>query len=153
MLEKWAPSARRFDSGAGASSAPAAEASEHEKSSVATRGETSPRSAEGSLLDPTTSRSDRMWELFVQHSRDDIEFIQEAAAVGDAESLRLRAHRMKGSSYAFGARPLGDKAADIERHAISGNLNVDGELDDLISLFKQTSALMPQQARRAARAG
>jgi signal transduction histidine kinase/DNA-binding response OmpR family regulator/HPt (histidine-containing phosphotransfer) domain-containing protein len=153
MLEKWAPSARRFDSGAGVSSTPAAEASEHEKSSVATRGETSPRSAEGSLLDPTTSRSDRMWELFVQHSRDDIEFIQEAAAVGDAESLRLRAHRMKGSSYAFGARPLGDKAADIERHAISGNLNVDAELDELVSLFKQTSALMPQQARRAVRAG
>jgi HPt (histidine-containing phosphotransfer) domain-containing protein len=88
-----------------------------------------------------------MWELFLQHSRDDIEFIQEAAAVGDAESLRLRAHRMKGSSYAFGARPLGDKAATIERHAIAGNLNVDVEVDELVRLFRQTSALMQEDRR------
>jgi CheY-like chemotaxis protein/HPt (histidine-containing phosphotransfer) domain-containing protein len=94
------------------------------------------------LLDASTPRSDRMWELFVQHSRDDIEFIQEAAAVEDAESLRLRSHRVKGSAYAFGARPLGDKAAELERLAIAGNLDVEAQVSELVRLFDQTCGLM-----------
>jgi signal transduction histidine kinase/CheY-like chemotaxis protein len=94
------------------------------------------------LLDPSIPRTDRLWELFVQHSRDDIEFIQEAAAVADAESLRLRAHRLKGSAYAFGARPLGNTAAEIERLAIAGNFDAEEKLSDLIRLFDQTCALM-----------
>jgi HPt (histidine-containing phosphotransfer) domain-containing protein len=83
-----------------------------------------------------------MWELFVQHSRDDLEFIQEAAAVDDAESLRLRSHRIKGSAYAFGARLLGDKAAELERLAIGGRANVEVEVEELIRIFDRTCQLM-----------
>jgi CheY-like chemotaxis protein/HPt (histidine-containing phosphotransfer) domain-containing protein len=146
VLEKWASRARRFTGVAAATPPPQIHADTPAPASVG------PTSAKGQLLDPNTPRSDRMWELFVQHSRDDIEFLQEAAAVGDAESLRLRAHRLKGSSYAFGARPLGDKAAEIERHAISGNSDVEVEVDALVRLFRQTSALMQEEARRATQA-
>jgi two-component system sensor histidine kinase/response regulator len=151
VLEKWASRARRFTGVTAAAPLPSPQIHENGASTPAPAS-TGPTSAKGQLLDPSTPRSDRMWELFVQHSRDDIEFLQEAAAVGDAESLRLRAHRLKGSSYAFGARPLGDKAAEIERHAISGNSNVEVEVDALVRLFRQTSALMQEEARRATQA-
>jgi signal transduction histidine kinase/CheY-like chemotaxis protein/HPt (histidine-containing phosphotransfer) domain-containing protein len=101
------------------------------------------------LLDRSTPRSERLWELFVEHSRDDIEFIQEAAAVADAESLRLRAHRLKGSAYAFGARPLGDSAAELERLAIAGTFSADEKLSNLVVLFEQTCALMEGERRSA----
>jgi CheY-like chemotaxis protein/HPt (histidine-containing phosphotransfer) domain-containing protein len=151
VLGKWAAQARRFP--ASGSPAPASATSE----AAVTSSPPIPVAAVASLapaplLDPNTPRSPRMWELFVQHSRDDLEFIQEAAAVGDAESLRLRSHRMKGSAYAFGARPLGDKAAEIERLAIAGNHNVEAQLDELSNLVRKTSALMQQEARSAAQA-
>jgi signal transduction histidine kinase/DNA-binding response OmpR family regulator/HPt (histidine-containing phosphotransfer) domain-containing protein len=95
------------------------------------------------LLDEGTPRSPRMCELFVEHSRDDLEFLQEAVAVGDTESLRLRSHRIKGSAYAFGARRFGDKAAEVERRAIAGDVQVDSQLEELIGLFKATCALLP----------
>jgi CheY-like chemotaxis protein len=129
-LEKWVPRARRFPPApAAARAAPVEPAAE---------------SASGAspLLDPSLPRTGRMWELFVQHSRDDLEFIQEAAAVDDAESLRLRSHRIKGSAYAFGARLLGDKAAELERLAIGGRANVEVEVEELIRIFDRTCQLM-----------
>jgi signal transduction histidine kinase/CheY-like chemotaxis protein/HPt (histidine-containing phosphotransfer) domain-containing protein len=153
MLQKWAARAQRFKPSPSAA----------QTSGVRAPGADTPRKAlpaagtevsdeQVPLLDPNTPRSDRMWELFLQHSRDDIEFIQEAAAVEDAESLRLRSHRVKGSAYAFGARPLGDKAAELERLAIAGNLNVEVQVSDLVRLFQQTCALMrPAGTRPGAR--
>jgi HPt (histidine-containing phosphotransfer) domain-containing protein len=147
-MAKWVPRARRLspatEAGAakpdlGVPAPPVAKAA----SSAAAAG-ADPSGAALPLLDPATPRTDRMWELFVQHSRDDIEFIQEAAAVADAESLRLRAHRLKGSAHAFGARQVGAKAAEIERMAIAGNIDVDAQLGDLIHLFKQTCTLIPR---------
>jgi CheY-like chemotaxis protein/HPt (histidine-containing phosphotransfer) domain-containing protein len=91
------------------------------------------------LLDPKTFRSPRMRELFLEHSRDDLEFVQEAAAVGDAVALGQRAHRLKGSSYAFGAQLLGDKAAEIEQLAKAGNVEVDQHVERLIALLASTN--------------
>ncbi|HEY3498594.1 MAG TPA: response regulator [Polyangiaceae bacterium] len=149
-LGKWIPRVRRFVAAApakeAAASAPATPAGGTTPAALAPGTEGSP------LLDPSTPRSDRMWELFVQHSRDDIEFIEEAAAVGDAESLRLRAHRLKGSAYAFGARRLGDKSAEIEKLAIAGNLQVDAQVEALKDLFRQTSTLMHGEQRRGVQA-
>jgi two-component system, sensor histidine kinase and response regulator len=146
MVQKWAARAQRFAPGRAAAaraggtlpSGPAAGRDEEASPPIARPVQ------DGSvpLLDPSTPRSDRMWELFVQHSRDDIEFIQEAAAIEDVESLRLRSHRIKGSAYAFGARLLGDKAAELERLAIAGNLNVEAQVAELIRLFDQTCGLM-----------
>jgi HPt (histidine-containing phosphotransfer) domain-containing protein len=79
-------------------------------------------------------------------------FIQEAAAVEDTESLRLRSHRIKGSAYAFGARTLGNKAAELERLAISGNTNVETQIEDLVRIFNRTCKLMrPAGPRTGAR--
>jgi two-component system, sensor histidine kinase and response regulator len=143
MVQKWAARAQRF------SPAPSAVASAPDVAAMARSTAASEEttvddisSGQVPLLDPNTPRSDRMWELFVQHSRDDIEFIQEAAAVEDVESLRLRSHRVKGSAYAFGARLLGDKAAELERLAIAGSLDVDAHVADLVRLFNQTCDLM-----------
>jgi signal transduction histidine kinase/CheY-like chemotaxis protein/HPt (histidine-containing phosphotransfer) domain-containing protein len=152
MLQKWAARARRFDPrpSLGAQGAGAGGTGTPREVAPVTPGAGSDK--EVPLLDPSTPRSDRMWELFLQHSRDDIEFIQEAAAVEDAESLRLRSHRVKGSAYAFGARPLGDKAAELERLAIAGNLNVEVQVNDLVRLFNQTCGLMrPSGSARGAR--
>jgi CheY-like chemotaxis protein/HPt (histidine-containing phosphotransfer) domain-containing protein len=146
MVQKWAARARRFGPAASVAAntpGPAAGATgpgaPREAPPPVASG---PSDKDVPLLDPSTSRSDRMRELFVQHTRDDIEFIQEAAAVEDAESLRLRSHRVKGSAYAFGARPVGDKAAELERLAIAGTLDVEAQVSDLVRLFNQTCGLM-----------
>jgi two-component system sensor histidine kinase/response regulator len=146
MVQKWAASAQRFgpESSVAAPSTGVTSAASHPSTLAQPKAPAvNDASAENVLLlDPSTPRSDRMWELFVQHSRDDIEFIQEAAAVEDVESLRLRSHRVKGSAYAFGARPLGDKAAELERLAIAGNLDVEAQVSELVRLFHQTCGLM-----------
>jgi two-component system, sensor histidine kinase and response regulator len=153
-LAKWAPLAPR-PTGTTAPATGSSDAPSTPRHAASGEHAVPPRSSgEGAtaapLLDPSTPRTDRMWELFAQHSRDDIEFIQEAAAVGDAESLRLRAHRLKGSAYAFGARQLGDKAAEVERQAIAGCCDPDAEVAELVVLFEQTCTLM-EDARRSAR--
>jgi len=158
-LDKWASRARRF--GAGNSeptqttpaepSVPAAMPAEPSVPAAAPAASSVPAASTGLLLDPKTPRSERMWELFVVHSRDDLEFLQEAVAVGDVESLRLRSHRIKGSAYAFGARRFGDKAAELERRAIAGELEVEAEVEELIRLFQQTSALLATDVRGAQR--
>jgi signal transduction histidine kinase/CheY-like chemotaxis protein/HPt (histidine-containing phosphotransfer) domain-containing protein len=99
------------------------------------------------LLDTATPRSPRMCELFVTHSRDDLEFIQEAAAIEDPESVRLRAHRLKGSSYAFGAKLLGDKAAELEMLAKNGETNVDVIVRELIVLYKETLSVLKEEGK------
>ena len=97
-----------------------------------------PGAADRVLLDELTPRSPRMCELFIEHTSDDLEFIQEAAAVEDAESLRVRAHRLKGSSLTFGAQLLGDKAAELEALAKQGRTDVADEVGTLLDLFKRT---------------
>lgn len=155
MLEKWVPRARRFAAAPEATpsaperSAPAGPAAENGAQVAAALPASAATDSTQVLLDPKTPRTDRMWELFVQHSRDDLEFIQEAAAVEDTESLRLRSHRIKGSAYAFGARPLGDKAAELERLASAGNANVEAHVEELIRLFRQTCTLMRKETKSA----
>ena len=81
---------------------------------------------------------------FVEHARDDVEFIQEAAAIEDAESLRVRAHRLKGSAHTFGAEQLGDKAAEIEQLAKGGKTSIDQQVSDLIHIFQRTKSALRQ---------
>ncbi len=153
MLEKWLAAARRFQPADGAVPPPIAEA----QAAVANTNASPParvtfKSGEQSrhLLDPETPRSPRMCELFTEHARDDVDFIQEAAAVEDSESLRLRSHRLKGSAYTFGAQLLGDKAAELEKMAKAGELNVEKQVRELIVLYKQTKAELTNASTQAA---
>jgi two-component system, sensor histidine kinase and response regulator len=99
------------------------------------------------LLDPATPRTSRMCELFLRHAQDDLDFLEEAAAVDDTAALGARAHRLKGSSYAFGAQKLGDRAAELERLVKTGASNVGPSIQELVALFKATrSALESEQA-------
>jgi signal transduction histidine kinase/CheY-like chemotaxis protein len=97
------------------------------------------------LLDTKTPRSPRMYELFLDSTQDDLDFLQEALAVEDAESLRVCAHRLKGSSYTFGAEQLGDKAAELEQMAKASNLNAEQQLQDLIEIFSRTVQVVAQE--------
>jgi CheY-like chemotaxis protein/HPt (histidine-containing phosphotransfer) domain-containing protein len=145
MLAKWLAAAKQFEPTVDgeATGKPAKKAAaERPPTNPAASGEASARH----VLDPSTPRSPRMCELFTEHARDDIDFIQEAVAIEDAESLRLRAHRLKGSSYTFGAQKLGDQAALLETKAKAGDLNVANDVRELILLFKQTKReLRPEE--------
>jgi HPt (histidine-containing phosphotransfer) domain-containing protein len=88
-----------------------------------------------------------MRELFLQHSADDIDFIQEAAAINDIVALGSRAHRLKGSSYAFGAQVLGDKAAQLEKMAKAGQSDVGGPIEELLGLFRDTKRALEREQR------
>ena len=134
MLEKWLQNARRFDVPA------SSQRSESAGDPAPANGSSTPEahSAVRLLLDPATPRSARMCELFLEHARDDLEFIQEAAAIEDMESLRLKAHRLKGSAYTFGAQQLGDKAAELERLAKAGNHDASPLVAELITIFGRT---------------
>jgi CheY-like chemotaxis protein/HPt (histidine-containing phosphotransfer) domain-containing protein len=152
ILRRWLADAKRFSSVPAPPAAPGAD--ETVRDNVATLPTArSERVAARVLLDTTTPRSPRMCELFVQHSRDDLEFIQEAAAIEDPESVRLRAHRLKGSSYAFGAQRLGDKAAELENLAKRGETNVDETVQELIVTYKETLSALKQETQSGTEAG
>jgi len=139
MLETWLREAKRFAEAPAVTPTSvtrihAAELPEAAHDSPAP----TPASGDRALLDKATPRSPRMCELFVEHTSDDLEFIQEAAAIEDAESLRVRAHRLKGSALTFGAQLLGDKAAELESLAKQGHTDVAPQVTALIDLFKKT---------------
>ncbi|HEU5076666.1 MAG TPA: response regulator, partial [Polyangiaceae bacterium] len=137
MLETWLRDAKRFPEQAAAPTSvtrinAALPDAEEDKPTPA------PASKDRALLDKATPRSPRMCELFIEHTSDDLEFIQEAAAIEDAESLRVRAHRLKGSALTFGAQLLGDKAAELEALARQGHTDVAPQVTALLDLFKRT---------------
>ena len=139
MMETWLREAKRFPEAPAAT--PTSVTRIHASALPDTaRNQPSPTPASGdrALLDTATPRSPRMCELFVEHTSDDLEFIQEAAAIEDAESLRVRAHRLKGSALTFGAQLLGDKAAELEALARQGQTDVAPQVTALLDLFKRT---------------
>jgi signal transduction histidine kinase/DNA-binding response OmpR family regulator/HPt (histidine-containing phosphotransfer) domain-containing protein len=103
------------------------------------------------LLNPQTHRTPRMRELFVQQSREDIEYIAEAEVAGDAELLRRRAHRLKGAAYAFGAEQLGDVAAQIDQRAKTGATELGSLTPMLNRLFRETVVELERGAEGARR--
>jgi two-component system, sensor histidine kinase and response regulator len=141
-LERWLEQAERFaPSDPPATSAQAVAANEvlHSSPRAAKSPPTQPPAGDG-MLNVLVPRSPKMCELFITHAREDIDFIQEAAAIGDADSLRSRAHRLKGSSFTFGADKLGECAAEIERTARRGVTDVSEQSAALEELFKRTLA-------------
>jgi two-component system sensor histidine kinase/response regulator len=129
-LERWLSDAEVFDL-PDAPPAPRQSAAEGTAS-----GETPPSAR--ALLNPETHRTARMRELFVEQSREDIEYIAEAEVAGDAEQLQRRAHRLKGAAYAFGAEQLGDVAAEIDRRAKTGATDLGSLTPTLNRLFRET---------------
>jgi CheY-like chemotaxis protein/HPt (histidine-containing phosphotransfer) domain-containing protein len=121
VLAKWLRDAKRFEN------APAA-----------TDTTADAPSSEAALLDEQTPRSPRMCELFLEHATADLEFIQEAAAIEDAETLRQYAHRLKGSAYTFGAELLGRQAAGVEASAKQGDTDVGVQIAGLLGTFQHT---------------
>jgi CheY-like chemotaxis protein/HPt (histidine-containing phosphotransfer) domain-containing protein len=131
MLDRWLSDALQFDP---------PEPPPTDLSQTAPEVPASPNKLESAqgLLDPLTRRTPRMRELFVEQSREDIEFIAEAEVAGDAELLRERAHRLKGAAYSFGAGRLGDVAAEIEQRAKSGRTDLASLIPRLSRLYRET---------------
>lgn len=92
-----------------------------------------------------------MQELFAVHAQEDLDAIEEAAAVGDGDVLAKRAHRLKGGSYSFGAERLGDTAAEVERMAKAGNLDVGPQVAELVVLFRATKAHLDGETETASK--
>jgi CheY-like chemotaxis protein/HPt (histidine-containing phosphotransfer) domain-containing protein len=91
------------------------------------------------LLNPRISRSAAMCELFLEQARADVDFIQEAGLVGDAEALRWRAHRLKGGCITFGADQLGELAGQIESLGMTGLADIGSRAGELEDLFRRTA--------------
>lgn len=150
MLQKWLREAKRFTNITGPTPSSVSRIT-RARPELAAKSEQpgAPTHDARKLLDDQTPRSPRMCELFLEHTADDIEFIQEAAAIEDAESLRVRAHRLKGSAHTFGAHQLGDKAAELEQVAKQGNADVDDLVLSLLSIFKLTKAELKRERNSA----
>jgi CheY-like chemotaxis protein/HPt (histidine-containing phosphotransfer) domain-containing protein len=138
MMHTWLRGAKRFSLSPPATSSTAPGAGEPAPCAVS-------ESDDRPLLDDRTPRSPRMCELFVEHTVDDLDFIQEALAIEDGESLRARAHRLKGSSFTFGAEQLGAKAAEVERLVKSGSLDVEAQVSELLAIFERTCGALDQE--------
>jgi chemotaxis protein histidine kinase CheA len=80
-----------------------------------------------------------MCELFLEQARADVDFIQEAGLVGDAEALRWRAHRLKGGCITFGADQLGELAGQIESLGMTGLADIGSRAGELEDLFRRTA--------------
>jgi two-component system, sensor histidine kinase and response regulator len=87
-------------------------------------------------------RTGRMCELFMLRVREDVDFIQEAAACGDLAAICSRAHRLRGSAHAFGASRLGALAADIESLARAGGTDLGPHSIQLDELFRETAQVV-----------
>ena len=60
---------------------------------------------------------------------------------------------MKGSSYAFGAQRLGDKAAELEKLAKGGETNVDETVQALLVIYKETLGVLKAETKSGTEAG
>ncbi len=144
MLNRWLPNALTFEQ---ESSAPAllAHRAELEPTLAPEPIESEPSGR--ALLNPTTRRTFRMRELFLEQCREDIDSIGQAEGSGSAELIRQRAHRLKGAAYAFGAELLGDKATEIEREAKTGRTDLMPLASELARLFEKTLVELDRIAR------
>jgi CheY-like chemotaxis protein len=71
---------------------------------------------------------------FLQYAQGELDAIAGALAIGDAEEVMRRAHGLKGTLAAFGARPAERLAETMEHRARQG------ELSDMPSLLHQLAA-------------
>jgi HPt (histidine-containing phosphotransfer) domain-containing protein len=55
-------------------------------------------------------------QLFLKHVPDQIASIQDAVERDDPKLLKERAHKLKGSANAVGARVMGGMCAELESH-------------------------------------
>ncbi len=115
VLDKWVggstkPSEATPESGSGSAprKAPDAQAPAKDQTSAASFSEEAP------AVDPTVIRSQKVTELFLKHVPSQIKGIGEAVESGDAALLKARAHKLKGSSHAVGARSMGEICRQLE---------------------------------------
>jgi PAS domain S-box-containing protein len=71
----------------------------------------------------------RLLEMFRDQTRERLDAVDAAAAAGDAETLRIVAHTIKGGAASIGAPRVRDAAASVEQAAREGRL---GEANDFI---------------------
>ena len=66
---------------------------------------------------------DEICDLFLSEAGPRLASMQDAAAAGDAEQLRICAHTLKGSAANVGAIMISSTAAEIETLAVAGDLD------------------------------
>jgi CheY-like chemotaxis protein/HPt (histidine-containing phosphotransfer) domain-containing protein len=81
------------------------------------RGSSIPASAldhSDGALDPTVQRSQSVVRVFLRHVPDQLAAITQAVASGNAEALRLAAHKLKGSCLSVGVPRMASLSATLE---------------------------------------
>jgi HPt (histidine-containing phosphotransfer) domain-containing protein len=91
---------------------------------------------------------DEICDLFLSEAGPRLGAMERAAADGDAETLRVNAHTLKGSSANVGAVAVSTAAAEVERHARAGH--IDGARPWLIRLVDAVELTRAALGRTAA---
>ncbi|MBS1250276.1 MAG: hypothetical protein MAG431_01869 [Chloroflexi bacterium] len=77
-------------------------------------------------------------DTLLDSGKSQMKAIKEALAEGDLETVKLKAHTLKGSSGNMGARELSDTCSEMEKRAEKGELRGARALQDtLFSDFEQ----------------
>lgn len=93
----------------------------------------------------------RVLGLFRDDTPVSLAAMEEGAASGDLEAVRVAAHTLKSSSAYVGARELSECCAHIERAAREGNLPECVVMSDsLEELFSETLEALDQLGQKAA---
>ncbi|MBN1609581.1 MAG: response regulator [Polyangiaceae bacterium] len=73
-------------------------------------------------LDMTVDRSERLSSLFITRVPDNLDELDAAVTAGDAQRVREKAHKLKGSCLALGAGPMAEQAEALQHEAEQGQL-------------------------------
>ena len=84
-------------------------------------------------LDPDTSRSARVVDLFLKFAPEQLEKLLEATTVGDLPHVRATAHKLRGSSLSIGAPRMAKLCEELEAKPDVSSLarEIAGAFDDV----------------------
>lgn len=102
-----------------------------------------------SLLESVGGDEEFLGELFSAFAAEApslLETVEQAAASGDAESVRHAAHTLKSTSASLGALRLSAVSAEMETAARSGNVPAQPQLADLRVLVDEALNAMAARA-------
>jgi len=74
---------------------------------------------------------DRLLPIFVDDARQIVDGLRAAAAAGDAEAVRLAAHKIKGSASVLGSREIKHLSQVMLERAGEGELPAPTQIDNL----------------------
>jgi CheY-like chemotaxis protein/HPt (histidine-containing phosphotransfer) domain-containing protein len=101
-------------------------------------------------LDMTVDRSERLSSLFITRVPDNLAELDAAVAAGDAQRVREKAHKLKGSCLAVGAGVMAEQAEVLQHEAEQGQLEKAAEhAGTLRQQYGRVAALLEEEMGRS----